>query len=53
MIEEIRELPETKKLIRLGLLALLVWTVGAAFFLEASSVLNSSRDRVVDAGRDP
>lgn len=51
MIEEIRELPETKKLIRLGLLALLVWTVGAALFLEAAAVLNSSRERIVDAGR--
>jgi len=48
MIEEIRGLPETKKLIRLGLLALLVWTAGTAFFLEASSILNSSKDRVMD-----
>lgn len=51
MIEEIRELPETKKLIRLGLLALLVWTAGTAFFLEASSILNSSKDRVMDTGK--
>lgn len=51
MIEEIRGLPETKKLIRLGLLALLVWTAGTAFFLEASSILNSSKDRVMDTGK--
>ncbi len=51
MIEEIRGLPETKKLIRLGLLALLIWTVAAALFLEASAVLNSSKERVNDAGR--
>ncbi len=51
MIEEIRGLPETKKLIRLGLLALLVWTAGAAFFLEASAILNSSKERVMDTGK--
>ena len=51
MIEEIRGLPETKKLIRLGLLALLVWTAATAFFLEASSILNSSKDRVMDTGK--
>ena len=51
MIEEIRGLPETKKLIHLGLLALLVWTAGTAFFLEASAILNSSKERVTDTGK--
>ena len=51
MIEEIRGLPETKKLTRLGLLALLVWTAGTALFLEASDILNSSKERIIDTGR--
>jgi len=51
MVEEIRGLPETKKLIRLGLLALLIWTAAAALFLEASAVLNSSKERFNDAGK--
>ena len=51
MIEEIRGLPETKKLISIGLLAILVWTAGTSFFMEASSILNSSKDRVMDTGK--
>lgn len=51
MIDEMRGLPETKKLIRLGLLALLVWTAGTALFLEASAILNSSKERIMDTGR--
>ena len=51
MIEDIRGLPETKKLIRLGLLALLIWTAAAALFLEASVILNNSKERIIDAGR--
>ncbi len=51
MTEEIRALPETKKLIRLVLLALFIWTAAAALFLEALAVLNSSKDRLIDAER--
>lgn len=51
MIEEIRGLPESKKLVRLALLALLIWTVGTVLFLEASAGLNSSRERVIDTGK--
>lgn len=51
MIEEIRGLPESKKLVRLALLALLIWTVGTVLFLEASADLNSSKERVMDTGK--
>ncbi|NLD05263.1 MAG: hypothetical protein GX672_05130 [Synergistaceae bacterium] len=51
MIEEIRGLPESKKLVRLALLALLIWTVGTVLFLEASADLNSSKARVMDTGK--
>ncbi|NLX84450.1 MAG: hypothetical protein GXZ00_02380 [Synergistaceae bacterium] len=51
MIEEIRELLQTKKLVRLALLSALIWTVGIVLFAEAAIVLNKSKDRLLDTGK--
>lgn len=51
MIEEIRGLLQTKKLVRLVLLSALIWTVGIVLFAEAAIVLNNNRDRLLDTGK--
>ena len=51
MIEEIRGLLQTKKLVRLALLSALIWTVGIVLFAEAAIVLNNSSDRLLDTGK--
>ena len=51
MIEEIRGLLETKKLVRLALLSALVWTVGIVLFAEAAIILSNNRDRLLDTGK--
>ena len=51
MIEEIRGLLETKKLVRLALLSALVWTIGIVLFAEAAIILSNNRDRLLDTGK--
>lgn len=51
MIEEIKGLLQTKKLVRLVLLSALIWTVGIVLFTEAAIVLNNSSDRLLDTGK--
>ena len=51
MIEEIKGLLQTKKLVRLVLLSALIWTVGIVLFAEAAIVLNNNRDRLLDTGK--
>lgn len=51
MIEEIRGLLQTKKLVRLALLSALIWTVGIVLFAEAAIILSNNRDRLLDTGK--
>lgn len=51
MIEEIKGLLQTKKLVRLVLLSALIWTVGIVLFTEAAIVLNNSSDRLLDTAK--